>query len=293
VNLSLLQWTEGTTGVDLVTNVRRLEALGYHELWLPEISGREPFSTCGYLLAKTERLRVSSGIANVYARDADCAAQAANGLAELSSGRFRLGLGVSHPVMVEPRGHTWVPPVTKMRSYLERLRVAPIESPRAATPPAVIVAGHGPGLIRVARDLADGAFLFLQPIAAVRMARAILGPDRELHVTVRCVLDPDPSSARDLARRACALYISLPAYQARWSELGFEPADWQHGGSDRLIDAICAWGDVENLRVKLAAFAEAGASHIVLYPCNPDEDYRPESAVSQHWHWPLLEALAM
>jgi hypothetical protein len=68
--------------------------------------------------------------------------------------------------------------VIKMRSYLERLRVAPLESPRAAQPAPVIVVGHGSGLIKVARDLADGSFLFLQPVAAIRMARAILGPHK-------------------------------------------------------------------------------------------------------------------
>ncbi len=290
--LSLLQWTEGTRGTDLVTNALRFEALGYHELWLPEIFGREPFATAGFLLARTHRLKVSSGIANVYAHDADSAAQAANTLAELSDGRFSLGLGVSHPMLLEPRGHQWLAPVTKMRSYLERLRVAPLESPRAIQPAPVIVAGHGSGLIKVARDLADGSFLFLQPLAAIRMARAILGPDKELHAVVRCVLEADADRARDLARRACAFYIGLPAYHARWSELGFTAEDWQGGGSDRLIDAVCAWGDAKMLTAKLAAYAEAGATHIALYPCNPDEHYTPESAVSRNWHWPLLEALA-
>lgn len=290
--LSLLQWTEGTRSVDLVTNTLRFEALGYHELWLPELFGREPFATAGFLLAHTNRLRVSSGIANVYAHDADSAAQAANTLAELSGGRFSLGLGVSHPMLVEPRGHRWVAPVPKMRSYLERLRVAPIESPRAAQPAPVIVAGHGSGLIKVARDLADGLFLFLQPVAAIRMARAILGPNQEIHAVVRCVLDADAERARDLARRACAFYIGLPAYHARWSELGFTDEDWHSGGSDRLIDAICAWGDAAMLADKLGAYAAAGATHIALYPCNPDEPYTPDSAMSRHWHWPLLEALA-
>ncbi|MEQ8662738.1 MAG: LLM class flavin-dependent oxidoreductase [Gammaproteobacteria bacterium] len=290
--LGLLQWTEGTAGHELVANARRLEDLGYHELWLPEICGREPLSTAGYLLGQTTRINVSSGIANVYARDADCAAQTANGLAELSGGRFRLGLGVSHPVLVEPRGHQWVPPVRKMRDYLGRLRAAPIDSPRAAVPAPVIVAGHGKGLVRVARELGDGSFLFLQPVEAVRMARELLGPDKELHVAVRCVLDADAARARDLARRACAFYISLPAYHARWGELGFVETDWADGGSDRLIDAICTWGDADMLRVKLAHYVEAGASHIVLYPCNPSEDYRPDSAMSTHWNWPLLEALA-
>lgn len=194
--LGLLQWTEGTRGADLVNHVQRLESLSYHELWLPEIAGREPFATCGYLLAKTERIKVSSGIANVYAHDADSAAQAANTLAEFSGGRFTLGLGVSHPVLVEPRGHAWVKPVPKMRSYLTRLRAAPMESPRAAEAASVIVAGHGPGLLKVANEMADGAFLFLQPLAAVRAARALLKPEQQLHVVVRCVLENDAGRAR-------------------------------------------------------------------------------------------------
>lgn len=288
----LLQWTEGTSGEDLVAAALRLEQLGYHEFWLPEIFGREPLSTAGFLLARTNRLRVSSGIANVYARDADNAAQGANALAELSGGRFSLGLGVSHPVLVEPRGHTWIKPVPKMRSFLERFRTAPIESPLATQPAPVVVAGHGKGLLGVARDHADGAFLFLQPIESIRMAREILGPDKEIHAAVRCVLDPNPDSARDLARRACAFYIGLPAYHARWGELGFDEDDWRDGGSDRLVDAICAWGDAAMLKEKLAGYFAAGATHVVLYPCNPDETYTAESAVSRNWNWPLLEALA-
>lgn len=289
--LSLMQWTEGTTGSDLVDAAKRLESLGYHELWVPEVSGREPFSTCGYLLAKTDRIRVSTGIVNIYAHDADSAAQAANALAEFSGGRFTLGLGVSHPLLVEPRGHEWQMPVPKMRAYLDRLAAAPIESPLAQAPAPVIVAGHGPKLMRLAAAKADGLFLFLQTLETVKQAREALGPDKELHVAVRCVLDADPSSARDLARRACAFYLSLPAYHQVWGGLGFEESDWTEG-SDRLIDAVCAWGDAATLQAKLDAYYEAGASHIALYPCNPDEDYRPDSAVSKHWHWELLEALA-
>lgn len=290
--LGLLQWNEGTTGADLLKATQRLEELGYDELWVPEVFGREPFAACGYLLAGTRRMNVSTGIANVYVRDADAAAQGANTLAEFSGGRFRLGLGVSHPVLIEPRGHAWVPPVKMMRAYVERIRAAHLEAPRASAPAPVIVAGHGKGLVGVARDHADGSLLFLQPVAAVRMAREILGPDKELHVVVRCALEADPGRARDLARRACAFYIGLPAYQARWSELGFEASDWAGGGSDRLIDAICAWGDAATLRAKLDAYVEAGATHVALYTCHPDEAYSPDSAVSKLWHWPLLEALA-
>ena len=105
MNLGVIQWTEGTRGPELVENVKRLEKLGYEELWMPEIFGREPYATAGYLLAHTETIKISSGIANVFAHDADSSAQAANTLSEFSNGRFSLGLGVSHPVLVEPRGH--------------------------------------------------------------------------------------------------------------------------------------------------------------------------------------------
>ena len=75
-------------------------------------------------------------------------------------------------------------------------------------------------------------------------------------------------------------------------ELGFEESDWATGGSDRLIDAICAWGDADTLRQKLDTYFEAGATHVALYSCNPDETYSPESPVSKNWNWPLLEAVA-
>lgn len=292
VPLSLIQWTEGTTGVELVEATRRIEAMGYHELWLPEIFGREPFATAGYLLAKTDKIFVSSGIANVYVHDADSAAQAGNTLAEFSDGRFRLGLGVSHPILIEDRGHTWEPPVGKMRRYLERIKVAPIFAPKAKTAAPVIVAGHGPGLMKVAAEYADGSFLFLQAPETVKQARTAIGPDKELHVAVRCVLDENPQTARDLARRACAFYLSLPAYHRVWGGLGFQPADWENGGSDRLIDAICAWGNADMLGARLQDYVDAGATHIVLYPCNPDETYQPDSAMSVNWNWPILEALA-
>lgn len=290
--LSLIQWTEGTSGQNLINYSQRLEALGYSELWLPEIFGREPLATCGYLLAITNNINISSGIANVYARDADNARQGANTLAELSNGRFRLGLGVSHPQLVEPRGHPWEAPVKKMRGFLERYHVAPLESPLASNPAPVIVAGHGKGLMNVAKRHADGSLLFLQPVEVIQSAREILGPDKEIHAVVRCVLDANPKSARELARRANAFYISLPAYHARWAELGFNKNDWLSGGSDKLIDAVCMWGEKTQLEEKLERYFEAGATHVVLYPCNPDENYSENSAVSRNWNWPLLEALS-
>ncbi len=125
----VLSDTESMDAAELAELALRLEGLGYAALWVPELMGREPFTTASFLLARTERLRVATGIASVYSRDAISTAQASRTLAELSDGRFVLGLGVSHPAMVEPRGHEWIAPVSKMRAYLGAVSAAKIQSP--------------------------------------------------------------------------------------------------------------------------------------------------------------------
>lgn len=291
--LSLLQFTEGATGPDLVANTERLEALGYETLWLPEvIGGREPVAACAYLLGRTSRLRVATGILNVYARDAHAAAQTRQTLAELSGGRFTLGLGVSHPVLVEPRGHVWEAPVKRMSRFLDELDAAPAQEAATVPRAPVVIAGHGPRLMRLAAQRADGLFLYLQPLEQVARARAVLGPERELHVVVRTVLCPDAAKARAVARQALGFYIGLPAYHRAWQSAGFTAADYADGGSDRLLDAIAPWGDAATLRTRLAAYVEAGASHVCLYPIDPTDDYRPDRAGGLKWDWATLEALA-
>ena len=292
VPVGMLASTEGFTGQELISAVQRFEHLGYHELWLPELFGREPFATCGYLLAKTSTLRVSSGIANVYVRDADAAAQGCQTLGELSGGRFSLGLGVSHPLLVEPRGHDWKPPVEKMRAYLARIKAANIDGPTPSQTGPILVAAHGRGLWRVAAEGADGILTYLQPLQTVRNAREVLGGDKQIHVVVRCVLDDDADRARDLARRSVSFYFQLPAYHRAWAAAGYSEEDWADGGSDALIDGLCAWGSPDRIRDRLRAFEEAGATHIVLYSLHPEEALSADTAVLKRWNWDLLEALA-
>lgn len=290
--LGLLQFTEGVNGTTLIANARRLEALGYDTLWIPEVFGREPVATCGYLLACTERMRIGSGILNVYARDAHAAAQAGNTLAEMSGGRFTLGLGVSHPVLVEPRGHRFEPPATKMRQYLSAVRAVKVDGVQAPQPAPIIIAGHGPQLMKVAASLADGLFLYLQPAEKVAQARQLLGPDKEIHAVVRTVLCDDPARARRVARAALGFYLQLPAYHRAWQAAGFDASDYANGGSDRLLDTIAPSGDAAALQVVIDRYFSAGASHVSLYPIHPDDDYDPGRAGGLLWDWATLEALA-
>ena len=254
--------------------------------------GREPFATCGYLLAKTTTLRVSSGIANIYVRDADAAAQGRQTLDELSGGRFSLGLGVSHPSFIEPRGHEWKPPVEKMRAYIEQIKTSHLDSPPPSQPGPILIAAHGRGLWRVAAEAADGILTHLQPPETVCNARAALGPDKQIHALVRCVLDDDAERARDLARRSMAHYLQLPAYHRTWAAAGYSEKDWAEGGSDALIDGLCAWGGPERIRDQLRAFEAAGATHIVLVGLHLEQDLNTEAEGLPQWPWDLLEALA-
>jgi probable F420-dependent oxidoreductase len=290
--LGLLQFTEGVDGATLIANAQKLERLGYDTLWIPEVFGREPVATCAYLLAKTAKLRVGSGILNIYARDAHAAAQTGQTLAEISGGRFSLGLGVSHPVLVEPRGHTFEPPAKKMRSYLKALKAAHCDGPQPAQRPPVIIAAHGPKLVELAAQEADGLFMYLQPPEQIAYARKVLGPDKEIHAVVRTVLCPDGAKARAIARSALGFYIQLPAYHRAWASAGFDAGDYANGGSDRLLDVIAPWGDAAKLRATLDTFVAAGASHVSLYPIHPDDDYSPDRAGGLLWDWKTLEALA-
>jgi probable F420-dependent oxidoreductase len=276
-------FTDRMPAEELASFAQRLETLGLGALWVPELLGREPIATAAFLLARTTTLRVVTGIANVYARDALAAAQARHTLAELSGGRFALGLGVSHPPMAEMRGAVWEKPVAKLRGYLQVIAATKVRSPSAAEPAPVWIAAHGPALLRLAAELADGANTYLMPLEHTRTARSILGPEKTLNVVQTCCLCDDPESARGVARRALAMYMTLPAYQRRWSALGFDASDFQNGGSDQLIDALVAWGSEKEIRERLDAQLDAGASELAIVPLNPEAPSEPA--------WPLLEAL--
>ncbi len=289
---TLLHFTEGMDTHAVADYALRLESLGYDGVWVPELTGREPMALAGYLLATTTRLKVGIGIANVYVRDFTAAAQGRQTLQELSEGRFWLGLGVSHPILVEPRGHTFVPPTRALGSYLRGIHSVKPDGPAPATPAPIICAAHGPKLLAIARDHADGAFCLNQAPEHTKRARDILGPHKKLCVVVRACLEPDLEKARALARHALDFYITLPAYHRTWKQGGFDESDFEKGGSDRLLDAIFALGDLDAMKSRIQSHIDAGADEICLYPINPREELGPQQVGGLEPDWEALEALA-
>jgi probable F420-dependent oxidoreductase len=263
--------TDELSALEAAAFARRVEAWGYGTLWIPEAVGREVFSAAAWLLANTSRLVVASGIANIYARDPLSAAAAQKGLNEQSGGRFLLGLGVSHIPLVEGvRHHQYGKPVATMRAYLQAMKEAPYRAVAPATAPQTILAALGPKMLELAAAQADGAHPYNVSPEHTRQARALLGPGKLLCVEQGAILETDAARARSIARRFLGLYLGLPNYVDNWRRLGFTDADFAGGGSDRLIDAVIAWGDEKAIRTRIQEHWQAGADHVCVQALGPE-----------------------
>lgn len=269
----------------------RVDELGYGTLWVPETVGREPFTLLGLLAAETSQILLGTSIVSIWGHDAQTTRMAAMTLQEATGGRFVLGLGVSHAHLAERlRGHTYDRPLTRMREYLAAYRAAIYHGPMgegAPEPPVLIAALRERMLVLAATD-ADGAFPYLVTPERLAWMRGVLdaanGESRPiLAVSMPAVLETDPDLARAAARGYLAPYLRTPAYQACWLAQGFAEGDWEKPASDRLVDAMVAWGDVEGLQGRVAELVAAGADHVAIIPLGPDGATE---------HLPVLEALA-
>ena len=248
-----------------------LDELGYGALWFGEGRGREVFAQAALLLSATRRIVVASGVANIYARDAVAMAAGQRTLGEAFPGRFLLGIGVSHSWLVEGlRGHAYGPPLATMRAYLAAMEAAPYDPPRAADEPRLLAA-LGPKMLELARDRAAGAHPYFVPVEHTRRARQILGQGPLLAPEQAVVLERDPDRARQIARRYMAPYFAMENYTNNLRRLGYGDEDLVNGGSDRLVDAIVAWGSLDDVGARVRAHLDAGADHVgvQVLPADP------------------------
>jgi probable F420-dependent oxidoreductase len=242
-----------------------LEELGYPTLWVPEAVNREPFVNCTMLLGATKELRVATGIASIWARDAMTMAAGHLTLSEAFPNRFVLGLGVSHQPMVDfVRGGHYDKPLTKMRSYLEAMDSAVFMSPRPADPPTRVLAALGPKMLELAKEKAAGSHPYFVPVEHTAFAREVLGTGPWLCPEQAVVLSTDPDVARAAARQHMATYLTLPNYTNNLRRLGWGDDDLGDGGSDKLVDAIVAWGDEAAIVERVKAHLDAGADHVCV-----------------------------
>lgn len=264
--LGVFLFNDSMTAQQTADLARKAEQWGYGAYWFTEARGRNSFVHAGWLLSQTSRLVIATGIANIYARDAQATAGARYALNEQSDNRFLLGLGVSHAPLVEGlRGHNYGKPLAFMREYLEKMSQAVYDAPKPAGDSQIVLAALGPKMLKLAGDKADGAHPYNVTPEHTAEARKILGPDKKLYVEHKVMLETDPAKARAAGRQALDFYRKLPNYRNNWFRLGFSEEEVD-SLSDRFIDAMVAWGDEDAVRAKLEAHYQAGADHVCIQP---------------------------
>jgi probable F420-dependent oxidoreductase len=251
--------------------VTDIERMGYPALWVPEGgTSREVFAHLSLLLAATDRITVCSGIANVTARHPEAMAGGARTLADAFGGRVVLGIGIGHQYTAGRRGQEWTDPVGRMESYLHAMDTAQM-GPEPEVSVRRLLAALGPRMLRVAAERALGVHTYFVPVEHTARAREALGPEPVLAVEQTAIVSVDPAAARGIARRWAADYLELPNYANNWRRLGYGD-DLDDGGSDRLIDAAFAWGDVPSIADRVREHLDAGADHVCVQVISGRDD---------------------
>ncbi len=244
--------------------VAELDESGWPTLWIPETVSRDPFVSAAMILESTSNMNVATGIASIWARDAMTTSNASATLNEAYDGRFLLGLGVSHHTLTEfVRKHTYEKPLTRMREYLERMDKSKYRGVAPAEVPSKVIAALGPKMLALAAEMTDGAHPYFVPVEHTVIAREAIGPDKMLAVEQMVVLETDPAKAREIARRAMRIYLDLPNYANNLIRMGYEEQDLVDA-SDNVVDAIVAWGSVDDVLARIQAHHDAGADHVCV-----------------------------
>lgn len=285
-----------------IERVRLAESLGYEAVYVTHIAGRDSLTVVTAYALATERIGVGTGVVPIYTRTPASMAQTAATIDELSGGRFRLGLGVSHRPVVEGwHGQSIDRPVAEMREYVSIVRAIL----RGEDPPAgekwstsfhllgldprpelpIYIAALSPGMLRLAGEIADGVMLWLCNPAYIRdvvipetgRGRERAGRESEdfdVVAAVPAALTDDPAAAWEAMRRELIPYFSLPFYRAMLDRSGFaeEVAAFDAAGGDpaaigdRFLAALTAVGDEEAVRGGVQRYREAGATSPCIGP---------------------------
>jgi len=262
---------------EVAESAAELEELGYQALWLG-MSPAGDLEQPGALLAATSRLAVATGIVSVWDAPAAVVAAGYQRISAAHPGRFLLGLGASHAHVVERRGGRYAHPYRTVAGFLDELDGAVPPVPTAGR----VLAALGPRMVALAGSRSTGAHPYLVTPGHTRWAREILGDGPLLAPEQMAILETDPARAREIARGALHIYLQAPNYITNLRRMGFTGDDIGEA-SDRLVDALVAWGDEEAVARRVAEHHAAGADHVCVQvltgePALPRAEWRALAA---------------
>ncbi|MFE8910545.1 LLM class F420-dependent oxidoreductase [Streptomyces globisporus] len=247
-------------GKAIADALAELEELGYGTVW---IGGSPTPGDAAAVVAATRSITVATGILSIWNHTAEEVAAAVSAIDPDARRRFVLGLGVSHGPMTPQ----YAKPYSAMVAYLDALDGA---EPSVGSGHRVLAA-LGPKMLKLAADRSLGAHPYLVTAEHTAEARAALGPDALLAPELTAVLDTDLDRARTTARTMLGMYLQLPNYTSNLLRLGFTEGDFEGGGSVRLLDALFALGDAEQVVRRTREYLDAGADHVALQVLTADE----------------------
>jgi probable F420-dependent oxidoreductase len=254
-----------------------LEQLGYGTIWFPGGPPAGLAETIQALLESTRTTVVATGIVSVWIHPAPDIAALHHRVTQAYAGRFLLGLGISHQPSVENAGIKYERPLQKLASYLDELDSAPTPVPIDER----ILASLGPRSLALARDRSAGTHPYFVPVEHTRIARQAVGQGKIVATELMVVLQTDPYKARAIARLTTDRYLKLPNYTTNLLRLGFSESEFANGGSDRLVDAIVAWGDPGTIMQRVREHHAAGADHVCIQVLtDPPQDF---AAIMDGW----------
>ncbi|MCW2992991.1 MAG: class F420-dependent oxidoreductase [Conexibacter sp.] len=238
-----------------------LEGLGYTALFIPGARGGNLMGSAERLLAATTGVPVALGVANLWKHDvAELAADHAR-LRDEHGPRLLTGIGVSHAAAVDAEEPgRYRKPLEVVGKYLDGLDGAPAPVPSGER----FLGALGPRMLALSAARTLGAHPYFVSVDHTSTAREILGPDAWLAPEQAVVLESDPAVARGIARAHMERYLGAPNYVSNLERSGFGADELAGGGSDRLVDALVAWGDEQAILDRVAEHRDRGADHVCV-----------------------------
>lgn len=248
-----------------------LEQLGYQALWIPDMGGGTLFDAAERLLAATSRVTVASGVLSLWNFEVADVVRGRAALEAAYPGRFLLGIGVSHAIAVDHGDPgRYRRPVAAMEAFLDALDAAEPAVPAANR----VLAALGPRMLGVAAKRSAGVHSYLVTPQHTAAAREAVGAGPLLLPEQTVILCADADEAHEIGGRWLRGYLSLPNYANSLIRLGFT-AEEVAEVSDRVFDAMIAWGDEEAIARRVREHRDAGADHVTLQVLTADQQAFP------------------
>jgi probable F420-dependent oxidoreductase len=231
--------------------LRDIEALGYGAIW----AGGSPAAELSWvdpILGQTSNLKLATGIVNIWTAEPGPTAESFHRIEKAYPGRFLLGIGVGHPEAHQE----YRKPIDALTDYLDRLDEYGV--PKDSR----VVAALGPKVLKLSAERSAGAHPYLTTPEHTAEARKLIGQEAFIAPEHKVVLTTDAEKARESGRKALAIYLNLANYLNSWKRLGFTDAEVTKPGSDRLVDAVVAYGTPDQIAVRLFQHIAAGADHV-------------------------------